>query len=195
MAKGENNKTRIEILCSEGIKEDGVLKIPITILCSRGDQPLSGESVNIFVNEKPQSGPNLIEEDGRVVTMISVPLGSKSITIDAQLVGTTKHGRKTVPIISEEKKQLKKAKIVTFDNGQSGDCIVTFQVDNADSTPMVGVIIRVFDTDHPEMYFDLAPTNKDGITTHRFQFSVKRKVVRIEVLGHPETSRQLNLFY
>lgn len=195
MAKGENNKTRIEILCSEGIKEDGVLKIPITILCSRGDQPLSGESVNIFVNEKPQSGPNLIEEDGRVVTVISVPSGSKSITIDAQLVGTTKHGRKTVPIISEEKRQLKKAKIVTFDKGERGNYKVTFLAYNADNTLMDGAIIRVSDIDHPQMYFDLAPTSKDGITTHRFKFSTKRKVVRIEILGHPETSRQLNLFY
>lgn len=194
MAK-EESKTRIEILCSEGGRESGILKIPVTILCSKGDTPLSGESVNIFVNEVFHEGPSSVEEGGRVTTVIPVPSGAKSITIDAQLVGTTKHGRKTIQIVAEEKQQKKAAKIMTFDKGDKGDYMVTFQAEKADNTPMEGAVIRVFDLDHPQICFDLSPTNESGFTTHRFRFSARRKVVKIEIVGHPETARQLNLFF
>lgn len=95
----------------------------------------------------------------------------------------------------EQRKQNieKAATILITDIGSNGCYFLNMQVLDIDGKPDAGAIVRILDADHQDKFYDLPPTNKNGITQHTIKFDKPTKRIGVVVLGTKILTRWMNL--
>ena len=135
-------KTYLRLTVEEPSKEGGVWQVTTTALVSRSGRAVDGEAIQFFLDGARYGSAVRTDADGRVGQIIKVPLGTRRVSVEAQVVGQSWVARDTVvfPIESPPKAHSFEVDLV---GGSDGSYRIVGLVRTEANVPVKGVPVRI----------------------------------------------------
>ncbi|GEM_PF-6707704 len=155
-------------------------------------KPIKNINLKFFLDGKVYGSVETTDDDGRIVKIFSgLPSGNHSFEVI--IAGTAIRKTCSKGFRGQSKSP---GKLLWKQSGKNGSYIIFFQTLTADNKPIKSIVIKILDKTIAESFSkDLDPTNENGITSMRVDFSEgeKRRDI-IALLVGSDIREKLHLF-
>ncbi len=177
--KNKQDKTKIKLETEAPEKTDQGFQVLVTATLTRGDQALEEEMVQFFLNSVEIGQPGQTDQNGRAQYNITgVSLDTKSISVEAQLVGQTAQARKTVLLLSGKKPREKPYDLEIKTETKEGKYFLNATIVDADGIGVKGTVRMLSDEGKQDF-----PTKDDGVVFFELEIDERQKQFDFLVLG------------
>ena len=140
-------KTYLRLTAEEPSKEGGVWRVISTVLVSRSGKTVDGETIQFFVDGVRYGSAVRTDADGRVQQIITVPLGTRRVSVEAQIEGQPWVTRDTVVFPAEAPPAKPHSFEVDLVGGSGGTYRIVGLVRNENNAPVKNGGVRILDAE------------------------------------------------
>ena len=173
--------------------EPGTGKWEITataFVTDKDKQPISPVNIQFYLNGRPEGAQVTTHNDGRAPKDFTLERGN--YTFEVQVVGTSARARASKTLKEEKPRKPAKIRVTVMPAGAMRRLF--FQILTEDDLPVKNAIIRIYDPEHPDGYFNTKPTVRDGAASCEIAApATHRKTLKVVVLGS-DIETPVNLF-
>lgn len=180
LSPAEKKQLRLRLELTEPNKKDDTWELAVVAITFDKEGPVPDVEVQFYHNGKRIDSTVATDGEGRAEKDFS-DLKKGNHVFEAQIVGTTIKTRQKKNF--KEDKPKKPEKILIHKTGSMGNYNLIFQILTGDNSPVVNATIQIMDSLNTKKVFELPKTDKLGVVQYDIQFTERRRVLTVIVLG------------